>query len=49
VSAVKNHQGKPAVQMEDGVWKPVVTGFTDGKLVEIMDGLKAGDRIIYTL
>lgn len=49
VSAVKNHQGKPAVQMEDGAWRTVVTGFTDGKLVEIMDGLKAGDRIIYTL
>lgn len=47
VSAVKNVNGKPSVQMESGEWTPVVTGFTDGKVVEIISGLKEGDKVLY--
>ncbi|MBU2567025.1 efflux RND transporter periplasmic adaptor subunit [Patescibacteria group bacterium] len=49
VTAVKNVSGKPSVQLESGEWVPVVTGFTDGKMVEIINGVKVGDTIIYTL
>ena len=47
VSAVKNVNGKPSVQMESGEWKPVTTGFTDGKLVEIIKGLNPADKVLY--
>lgn len=49
VSAVKNIKGQPSVRLENGEWRPVVTGFTDGKMVEIMEGVKQGDRITYIL
>ncbi|MFK7779790.1 MAG: HlyD family efflux transporter periplasmic adaptor subunit [Candidatus Gracilibacteria bacterium] len=47
VGAVKPVDGKPSVQLEDSTWKPVMTGFTDGKMVEIMSGLEKGEKIIY--
>jgi len=49
VSAVKNVSGKPSVQVVSGEWVPVVTGFTDGKMVEIISGVKEGDTIVYSL
>jgi HlyD family secretion protein len=48
VSAVKNVNGKPSVQSESGEWLSVVTGFTNGKIVEIISGLKEGDKILIT-
>ncbi len=45
VSAVKNYEGKPSVQMENNEWLNVITGFTDGSKVEIISGLNAGDKI----
>jgi HlyD family secretion protein len=45
VSAVVNYEGKPSVQMESGEWINILTGFTDGSMVEIIDGLKSGDKI----
>jgi len=47
VSAVRNVSGKPSVQTEIGDWVTVITGFTDGKYVEVISGLSAGDKIIY--
>lgn len=47
VAAVRNIGGKPSVQKADGSTVNVTTGFTDGKKVEIISGLSAGDRLIY--
>lgn len=47
VSAVKNVNDTPSVLNGDKTWVPVVTGFTDGKNVEVISGLNAGDKIIY--
>ncbi|MFA7170778.1 MAG: efflux RND transporter periplasmic adaptor subunit [Candidatus Paceibacterota bacterium] len=47
VAAVKNMNGVASVQMENGEWQEVVTGFTDGDLVEVISGLKKGDKISY--
>ncbi len=47
VWAVKPVNGKPSVQLEDGIWKPVITWFTDSKMVEIMSWLEKGEKIIY--
>jgi len=47
VGAVTNVNGVASVQMEDGTYQAVVTGFTDGETVEILSGLKEGDRVIY--
>ena len=47
VATVKPRDGKPSVQLEDGTWVPVVTGFTDGKSVEVISGIKRGDTIMY--
>lgn len=47
VAAVRNVGGKPSVEMVDGTRSQVTTGFTDGTYVEIMSGLKEGDRISY--
>lgn len=47
VSAVSNVEGQPSVQLTSGEWVPVTTGFTDGKEVEVISGLKAGDKIFY--
>ncbi|MEA3398847.1 MAG: HlyD family efflux transporter periplasmic adaptor subunit [Patescibacteria group bacterium] len=47
VAAVRNVTGEPSVQTENGEWIPVVTGFTDGKNVEVISGLQSGDKIIY--
>lgn len=47
VAAVRNVNGSPSVEIVDGSIRPVVTGFTDGKKVEIVSGLVAGESIIY--
>jgi len=47
VEAVRNVNGKPSVENIDGTFTPVVTGFTDGKSVEIISGLNLGDKITY--
>ncbi len=47
VEAVRNVDGKPSVQMDNGEWQPVVTGFTDGKYVEVINGLSEGDKLVY--
>lgn len=47
VSAVKNQNGKPSVQLANGEWKAVATGFTDGKMVEIISGLNVGEKVMY--
>lgn len=47
VAAVHNIGGKPSVELADGTIVNVTTGFTDGKKVEIMSGLKEGDMIVY--
>lgn len=47
VAAVHNVNGSPSVEMADGSFTVVTTGFTDGKNVEVISGLKEGDNIIY--
>ena len=47
VSAVRNVGGNPSVQVESGEWQNVLTGFTDGKYVEVLTGLEIGDKILY--
>ncbi|MCD4694470.1 HlyD family efflux transporter periplasmic adaptor subunit [bacterium] len=47
VSAVRNVEGKPSVQLFSGSRVKVVTGFTDGDYVEIISGLSLADKIIY--
>jgi len=46
VSSVKRVNNSPSVQMENGEWKTVKTGYTDGKMVEIISGLKEGDSVM---
>lgn len=47
VASVKNVNDTPSVLNENKEWIPVITGFTDGKSVEIISGLNVGDKIIY--
>jgi len=47
VSAVKNINDTPSVLNSNEEWVPVVTGFTDGKNVEVIKGLDAEDKIMY--
>jgi multidrug efflux pump subunit AcrA (membrane-fusion protein) len=47
VASVRNINGEPSVELKDGEIKTVVTGFTDGKNVEIISGLNEGDTVIY--
>lgn len=47
VEAVRNVSGKPSVEITEGNFTPVTTGFTDGKKVEIISGLNLGDKVIY--
>ena len=47
VSAVTNKDGKTVVQLENKEFKEVVTGFTDGKKVEIVSGLTEQDIVLY--
>lgn len=47
VWAVKPVDGKPSVQLENGTWKPVITWFTDSKMVEIISWLEKGEKIVY--
>lgn len=47
VAAVKSVDGSPSVQLANGKYQTVVTGFTDGKSVEIISGLKEGDKVTY--
>jgi len=47
VEAIQNVNDTPSVLNNNEEWVPVVTGFTDGKNVEIISGLNAGDKIVY--
>ena len=47
VSAVKNVKDTPSVLNSNEEWMPIVTGFTDGKDVEVIKGLNIGDKIVY--
>jgi len=47
VQAVRNIGGKPSVEMVDGSVRNVVTNFTDGKKVEVINGLQEGEVIVY--
>ena len=47
VSAIRNVEGSPSAQLVSGEWVGVTTGFTDGKKVEVISGLSAGDIILY--
>ncbi|MCK5320800.1 HlyD family efflux transporter periplasmic adaptor subunit, partial [Candidatus Parcubacteria bacterium] len=47
VDAVRNVNDKPSAQLKSGEWIPVVTGFTDGKYVEVISGLNVGDVVLY--
>lgn len=47
VAAVRNIKDQISVENIDGIYATVVTGFTDGKKVEIISGLKQGDKITY--
>jgi len=47
VGAVKNVKDTPSVLNSNEEWVPIVTGFTDGKNVEVIKGLNAGDKIVY--
>ncbi len=47
VQAVSNIGGKPSVELLDGLIRNVTTGFTDGKKVEIVSGLAAGEMVVY--
>ena len=47
VSAVRNVNSKPSVQLKSNEWVEVSTGFTDGKNVEIKSGLNVGDIVLY--
>ena len=47
VSSIRNVAGKPSAQLQNGEWIPVITGFTDGKNVEVISGLSEGDIILY--
>ena len=47
VSSVRNINDTPSVLNINKEWVPVITGFTDGKNVEIIKGLDSGDKIMY--
>ncbi len=47
VQAVRNIGGKPSVVMNDNSVRNVITGFTDGKKVEVTSGLVADEIIVY--
>ncbi len=47
VSAVSNINNSPSVLNSNKEWVSVITGFTDGKNVEILSGLNSGDKIVY--
>jgi len=47
VDAVHNVNGLPSVELANGQFTPVTTGFTDGSDVEIISGLKEGDVVLY--
>lgn len=47
VAAVRNVNDTPSIQLKSGEWKSVVTGFTDGKYVEVISGIKEGETVLY--
>ncbi len=47
VAAVVNVNGTASVKLAGGSYQEVVTGFTDGSVVEIVSGLRQGDKIVY--
>lgn len=47
VDAVRNIEGKPSVILKSGEVQEVVTGFTDGDNVEVINGLEVGEVVVY--
>jgi len=47
VWAVKPIDWKPSVMVEDWTWVPVITWFTDGKMVEVISGLEKWAKVVY--
>jgi RND family efflux transporter MFP subunit len=47
VAAVRNVSGKPSVRLASGEWAAVTTGYTNGTEVEVISGVKEGDKITY--
>ena len=47
VWAVKPIDGAPSVMIEDWTWVPVITWFTDGKMVEVISGLEKWAKVVY--
>ncbi len=47
VWAVKPIDGAPSVMVEDWTWVPVITWFTDGKMVEVISGLEKWAKVVY--
>lgn len=47
VQSVKTIDKKPSVMLENGTYVPVITGFTDGKIVEVITGIKKWDTVLY--
>lgn len=47
IAAIRNINGKPSVEKDDGSIVNVSTGFTDGKKVEVISGLSVGDKVMY--
>lgn len=48
VQAVMPYNRKPSVQLQNGSWKEVITGFTNNKIVEIISGLEIGEVVVYS-
>ena len=47
VWAVKPIDWAPSVMTEDWTWVPVITWFTDGKMVEVISGLEKWAKVVY--
>ena len=47
VAAVESVNNKTIVRMENGELREVVTGFTDGEMVEILSGINEKEKGFY--
>ncbi len=47
VQSVKTIDKKPSVMLENWTYIPVITWFTDGKMVEVITGIKKWDTLFY--
>jgi RND family efflux transporter MFP subunit len=46
VVKLNNSDGVYLINEDKSYFKPITTGITDGKLIEVISGLKAGDKIV---